>query len=147
MSVFDRIFTESVSDEAEEMRRGSSSAWLKRTQSGGPRSTPSTAAGKWSYNPVTSDDGQFTKWMPPARMSKYASAGRPITVHQESLEDVSERLDTIGEAIFGEDKDLRLQIKEIKEIIANLKRSDHDFSGIIVLLNKKLAMLKSKRIA
>jgi hypothetical protein len=106
MSVFDRIFTESYDKpgEAEAIRRGDSASWLKRTQARGPRSTPSAAAGKWSYNAVEQREGaQFTKWMPPARMAQLASSGQTIGVRQESLEEVSSRIDTILEAVFPED--------------------------------------------
>jgi len=105
MSTFDRIFNEDydVHGEAEAMRRGDSTAWLKRTQDRGPRAKASAAAGRWAYEPVDMKHGGFTKWVPPSKMMDLSIGSQ--RVHQESLEETTERIDSILGALFDDDED------------------------------------------
>ena len=109
MSLLDRILDEGRHNNAAEkasQARGDSNAFLARMKKRTPRAKMSQAAGSWDYNPVAvgSQNAMFTKWTPPAKMVDMATGGQQIAVRQESVEDVTSRIDTIVDAIFAEDE-------------------------------------------
>lgn len=107
MSLLDRILDENYDapGESAAMRRGDSTAFLKRMKSRTPKAKMSQVAGRWAYNPVQMQPVgmSFTKWSPPKKMAKMSTPSRTIKVRQESMDQVSDFLDNVLEAVFDED--------------------------------------------
>lgn len=129
MSTFDRIFNEGydVSGEAEALRRGDSTAWLKRTQACGPSSKASAAAGRWAYEPVEVKNGGLTKWVPPSKMMDLSIGAQKV--HQESIDETTDRIDAILSAVSGDLEEADSAPREysvLKHLLQVFKKSGND---------------------
>ena len=108
MSFLEEIINEdySVPAEAEAMRRGDSNAWLRRHNASKPRMYPSNVAGQWEYVPVSTRNGDFSKWNPPGRMTTFDPDRKiGVSVRQEDVdpvEEVSERINNIVDVLFSD---------------------------------------------